>query len=56
MHPNILAFVIYQRLFYNYRVNDNISITPGVYFIFSPEGFSANNTAIVGALRTTFTF
>ncbi|MDZ8087924.1 MAG: carbohydrate porin [Nostoc sp. DedQUE12b] len=33
-----------------------ISITPDVYFIFSPEGFSANNTAIVGALRTTFTF
>ncbi|WP_375466802.1 iron uptake porin [uncultured Nostoc sp.] len=42
--------------FYNYRVNDNISITPGVYFIFSPEGFSANDTAIVGALRTTFSF
>lgn len=42
--------------FYNYRVNDNISITPGVYFIFSPEGFSANDTAIVGALRTTFAF
>ncbi|MFN6486149.1 iron uptake porin [Nostoc sp. DedQUE02] len=42
--------------FYNYRVNDNISITPGVYFIFNPEGFSANETAIVGALRTTFTF
>ncbi|MEH1902115.1 MAG: iron uptake porin [Nostoc sp.] len=42
--------------FFNYRVNDNISVTPGVYFLLNAEGFSANDTAIVGVLRTTFIF
>ncbi|MBW4676513.1 MAG: carbohydrate porin [Desmonostoc geniculatum HA4340-LM1] len=42
--------------FFNYRVNDNISITPGVFWLFNPEGFSANDTAVVGVLRTTLTF
>jgi hypothetical protein len=40
----------------NYRVNDNISITPGVFVIFNPEGFDANDTAIVPVVRTTFSF
>ncbi|MGG6270621.1 iron uptake porin [Leptolyngbya sp. AN03gr2] len=42
--------------FYRYRLNDNISITPGVLVIFNPEGNSANSTVYVGTLRTTFTF
>ncbi|MBW4443965.1 MAG: iron uptake porin [Plectolyngbya sp. WJT66-NPBG17] len=42
--------------FYRYRLNDNISITPGVLVIFNPEGNSANDTVYVGTLRTTFTF
>ncbi|BAY77698.1 S-layer region-like protein [Nostoc linckia NIES-25] len=42
--------------FFNYRVNDNISITPGVFWLFNPEGFSANDTTVVGVLRTTLTF
>ncbi len=40
----------------NFRVSDNISITPGVFFVFNPEGFSGNPTATVGVVRTTFTF
>ncbi len=40
----------------NFRLNDNISVTPGVFFVFNPEGFSGNPTATVGVLRTTFTF
>ncbi|NJL39282.1 MAG: iron uptake porin [Leptolyngbyaceae cyanobacterium SM1_4_3] len=42
--------------FVNFRLNDNISITPGVYVVFNPEGYSGNSTTAVGALRTTFTF
>jgi Carbohydrate-selective porin, OprB family/S-layer homology domain len=41
---------------YRYRLNDNISITPGVIVIFNPEGNSSNPTQFVGVLRTTFTF
>jgi hypothetical protein len=42
--------------FIRFRLNDNISITPGVYVVFNPEGYSGNSTTAVGALRTTFTF
>ena len=42
--------------FFNFRVNDNVSITPGVFAIFNPEGRSENNTAIVPVIRTTFSF
>lgn len=41
--------------YFNYRLSDNISITPGAFVIFNPEGFTGN-TAIVPVLRTTFTF
>lgn len=42
--------------FYNFRVNDNISITPGAFVLFNPEGDANNDTTLVGAIRTTFTF
>ncbi|MBD2175662.1 carbohydrate porin [Pseudanabaena sp. FACHB-1998] len=44
------------ELFYRYQLTKNISITPGVYWVFNPEGLSANQTATVGLLRTTFSF
>jgi hypothetical protein len=44
------------ELFYRYRVSKNISITPGVFWVFNPEGASGNPTATVGVIRTTFTF
>jgi hypothetical protein len=44
------------EVFYRYRLNDNISLTPGVFVLFSPEGNSTNNTQYVGVLRTTFSF
>jgi hypothetical protein len=40
----------------NYKINDRISITPGLFLIFNPEGFKANDTAIVPVVRTTFSF
>ena len=42
--------------YYHFRVNDNISITPGAFVLFNPEGNSKNNTTAVAVLRTTFSF
>ncbi|OKH54230.1 hypothetical protein NIES2101_07620 [Calothrix sp. HK-06] len=42
--------------FYKYRVSDNISITPGVIWLTSPGQSNNNDDAIIGTLRTTFTF
>ncbi|WP_414579264.1 iron uptake porin [Anabaena sp. CCY 9402-a] len=41
--------------FYKYRVSENISITPGVIWLTNP-GQTNDNDAIIGTLRTTFTF
>lgn len=42
--------------YYKFKVSDNISITPGAFVLFNPEGNSRNDTTTVGVLRTTFTF
>ncbi|MCW5317146.1 iron uptake porin [Nostoc sp. KVJ3] len=42
--------------YYRVKVSDNISITPGAFVLFNPEGNSNNETTTVGVLRTTFTF
>ncbi|MEH2154990.1 iron uptake porin [Nostoc sp.] len=42
--------------YYRLQVSDNISITPGAFVLFNPEGNSNNETTTVGVLRTTFTF
>jgi len=42
--------------FYKYRVNDNVSITPGVIYQTSSGQNSDNDDIFIGTLRTTFTF
>lgn len=42
--------------FYRMKVNDNISVTPGVWVVLNPENNSDNDTQYVGVLRTTFNF
>ncbi len=55
--PNVDRGIPYHlEAFYNYKVNDNLSLTPGVFVLFNPEGDKNNNTTTVGVLRTTFTF
>ena len=44
------------ELFYRYPITRNISITPGIVFVTSPEYNSNNPTQILGTIRTTFTF
>ena len=41
--------------FYRYAINDNISVTPGVVWIGSPQGDS-DEDVVLGTIRTTFTF
>jgi hypothetical protein len=41
---------------YKYPVNDNITITPGLYAIFNPNHNNSNDTVYVGVVRTTFNF
>ncbi|PSB03584.1 iron uptake porin [Merismopedia glauca] len=42
--------------FYKYQLTDNISITPGVIWLSSPGQNSNNDDAIIGTIRTTFSF
>ncbi|MDX2242458.1 MAG: iron uptake porin [Leptolyngbyaceae cyanobacterium bins.302] len=47
---------LHVEAFYRLRVNDNISITPGVLVLFNPVQTSSSDTIVIGALRTTFSF
>jgi hypothetical protein len=47
---------LHVEAFYQYRVNDNIAITPGVIWITAPDANKDNNDTLTGTLRTTFTF
>ena len=42
--------------FYKYQFNDNISVTPGVIWIQAPSGDKDEDDALIGVIRTTFTF
>jgi hypothetical protein len=42
--------------YYRFQVSDNISVTPGAFVLFNPEGDSNNQTSVVGVVRTTFAF
>ncbi len=42
--------------FYRLQLNDNISVTPGVIWVFSPNQNANNDDVVVGTIRTTFRF
>jgi hypothetical protein len=42
--------------FYRYKLSDNVSVTPGLFMLFNPEGNKNNDTVYVGTIRTTLTF
>lgn len=42
--------------FYRYQLTDNISVTPGVYWLTAPNHDTRNGGIVVGTIRTTFTF
>ncbi|MEX0271021.1 iron uptake porin [Leptolyngbyaceae cyanobacterium UHCC 1019] len=47
---------IHVEAFYQYRLNDNIAITPGVVWLTAPDHNSSNQDIVIGTIRTTFTF
>ncbi len=42
--------------FYQYKVSDNITLTPGVIWLTAPDHNNNNDDVVIGALRTTFSF
>lgn len=50
------ATSLHFEFFYRFKVNDNIWITPGFFFVTNPGHIADNDTIYVGTLRTTFRF
>jgi len=50
------ATSMHYEVFYRYKVNDHLWITPGFFMVTNPGDISSNNTIYVGAIRTTFRF
>jgi len=44
------------EMFYVHRLTDNISITPGLMFLFNPVHTATSDTVTIGTIRTTFSF
>ncbi|MBD2082600.1 iron uptake porin [Leptolyngbya sp. FACHB-17] len=42
--------------FYQYQLNDNIAITPGIIWLTAPNHDDRNDDIVIGTIRTTFTF
>ena len=42
--------------FYQFRLSDNLSITPGIIYLTAPNQDANSRSAVIGALRTTFSF
>lgn len=47
---------IHLEAFYKWQLSDNLSLTPGVIWIVAPGQDSNNQDALIGTVRTTFTF
>ncbi|WP_017328069.1 iron uptake porin [Synechococcus sp. PCC 7336] len=47
-------FPFYAEVYYNFPITDNITITPGVYYITNVDG--DDDDIIVGGVQTTFSF
>jgi hypothetical protein len=47
---------LHIEAFYKYRISDNISITPGVIWLTAPNHDASNQGAVIGVVRTAFTF
>jgi hypothetical protein len=47
---------LHIEAFYKYRISDNISITPGLIWLTAPNHDARNDGALIGVVRTAFTF
>ncbi len=47
---------LHIEAFYRYQLNDNISITPGFFWLTAPNHDARNPDVVIGVIRTTFLF
>ncbi|MEL6494595.1 MAG: iron uptake porin [Cyanobacteria bacterium J06623_7] len=47
---------LHAEVFYEYRFNDNIAVTPGIIYVNKPDNNADNDDLFIGTLRTTFNF
>jgi hypothetical protein len=47
---------LHLEAFYQYKLNNNVAITPGVVWITAPDHKDSNDGIVIGTIRTTFTF
>ena len=47
---------LHLEAFYQYQINNNIAITPGVVWITEPDTDTPNDDLVIGTIRTTFSF
>ncbi|WP_374939426.1 iron uptake porin [Tolypothrix sp. FACHB-123] len=50
------ATSLHFEVFYRFRINDNLSITPGFFVVTNPGHIADNDMIFVGTVRTTFRF
>ncbi|MEO0409334.1 MAG: iron uptake porin [Cyanobacteria bacterium P01_A01_bin.135] len=50
------ATALHFEAFYRFRLNDNISLTPGIFYVTNPGHIEDNDDIVVGTMRTTFEF
>jgi len=47
---------LHLEAFYSYALSDNITITPGLIWLTAPNHDERNSDAVLGVIRSTFTF
>lgn len=47
---------LHIEAFYKYRLSDHISVTPGLIWLTAPNHDARNNDALIGVVRTVFSF
>ena len=47
---------LHLEAFYQYKLTDNIVVTPGIIWLTAPDHNNANADIVIGAVRTTFSF
>lgn len=47
---------LHLEAFYRYQLTDNVSITPGVFWLTAPNHDARNSDVVIGVIRTSFIF
>lgn len=47
---------LHIEAFYRFQLNDNISVTPGLFWLTAPNHDERNSDAVIGVVRTSFIF